>query len=216
MKNALLYGAVALATLASAGAARAATIVLNNGTPYAYKVHDNNAGSGLSLNLHTKQIESLVVASSTSAINAGSGDGEAQIEGSDKRVGFASVAIDPALDFTKIQFKIEDFGGNTPGHDFDILVNFVGGATQTFSNQLLPSNGKLDIFAGVGELMDRITLSDLRSGSGALQNFKALKQISFEAAAPGVPEPATWAMMLGGFGVLGAAARRRRMVRTLA
>ena len=29
-----------------------------------------------------------------------------------------------------------------------------------------------------------------------------------------VPEPATWAMMLGGFGVIGAAARRRRQTRT--
>jgi hypothetical protein len=27
-----------------------------------------------------------------------------------------------------------------------------------------------------------------------------------------VPEPATWAMMIGGFGLLGAAARRRRRI----
>ncbi len=33
---------------------------------------------------------------------------------------------------------------------------------------------------------------------------------------PGVPEPGTWAMMLTGFGLLGAALRRRRALETLA
>ena len=36
---------------------------------------------------------------------------------------------------------------------------------------------------------------------------------TYEAVAgPGVPEPATWAMMIGGFGMAGAAMRRRRKV----
>lgn len=215
MKQALLYGAVALATFASAGAARAATIIHNNGSPYTYKVHANSAGSGNSLVLHTKQIQSLVTVSSTDMIDVGTGDGEAQVTG----VGhfdFADVTINPDLNFSIMQFKIDGPNGNTPGHDFDVLVTFVGGATQTFSNVLLPANDKLDIVAGLGEVMDKITFSDMRSAAGASQDFRSLKQISFEAAAPGVPEPATWAMMLGGFGVLGAAARRRRVVRTLA
>ena len=33
---------------------------------------------------------------------------------------------------------------------------------------------------------------------------------------PSIPEPATWAMMIGGFGLLGAAARRRRRAGTVA
>jgi hypothetical protein len=33
---------------------------------------------------------------------------------------------------------------------------------------------------------------------------------SYATFAPGVPEPATWAMMIGGFGFVGAASRRRR------
>ena len=36
------------------------------------------------------------------------------------------------------------------------------------------------------------------------------------AATPGVPEPATWAMMLAGFGALGASLRRRPVVRLAA
>jgi hypothetical protein len=38
----------------------------------------------------------------------------------------------------------------------------------------------------------------------------------FDPRAIGVPEPATWAMMLGGFGILGASARRRKQQRAVA
>jgi hypothetical protein len=42
---------------------------------------------------------------------------------------------------------------------------------------------------------------------GSNTNVFTLGQVTVPAAA--VPEPATWAMMLGGFGLLGAATRRR-------
>ncbi len=35
---------------------------------------------------------------------------------------------------------------------------------------------------------------------------------TLDVGVPGVPEPATWALMIGGFGMVGAAARRRRTV----
>ena len=37
--------------------------------------------------------------------------------------------------------------------------------------------------------------------------------LTFDVAAPGVPEPATWAMMMLGFGAMGAALRRRPSVK---
>jgi hypothetical protein len=208
MRYPLFYAAVALAALAPAGVGRAATLIHNNGSPYTYKVHANSAGSGTSLTLHTKQIQSFVTVSSSDMIDVGNGDGEAQVNGIG-RFDFSDVTIDPDLNFTIMQFKIDGPNGNTPGHDFDLLVTFVGGATQNFSNVLLPANDKLDIVAGANEVIDKITFSDMRSDAGASQDFRALKQISFEAAAP-VPEPATWAMMIGGLGMLGAVARRRR------
>jgi hypothetical protein len=48
--------------------------------------------------------------------------------------------------------------------------------------------------------VDNITYDFGAAGSGSF---------NFEVAA-GVPEPATWAMMIGGFGLIGAAARRRK------
>lgn len=54
----------------------------------------------------------------------------------------------------------------------------------------------------------RLTLSDCPQPKSASGGGCGLGEIAFEAG--GVPEPATWAMMIAGFGVLGAAARRRR------
>ena len=52
---------------------------------------------------------------------------------------------------------------------------------------------------------------------GGAANFVGFDNITLGAATPGgaVPEPATWAMMLAGFGLTGAALRRRRQQATV-
>ena len=54
------------------------------------------------------------------------------------------------------------------------------------------------------------TAMSIDFGGGA--NFVAYDQVTFGSANPGggVPEPASWAMLIAGFGLVGAAARRRR------
>jgi hypothetical protein len=47
------------------------------------------------------------------------------------------------------------------------------------------------------------------TGAEQGQAFGGLEQI---ATAGGVPEPATWALMIGGFGLAGAALRRKALV----
>ena len=51
-----------------------------------------------------------------------------------------------------------------------------------------------------------------QAGTFGVLNGSALQGLTF---APAVPEPATWAMMLGGFGLLGAATRRSRRVQSV-
>jgi hypothetical protein len=58
----------------------------------------------------------------------------------------------------------------------------------------------------------RTNATAFRGGTFGLINGSAIGGQSF---APTVPEPATWAMMLGGFGLLGAAARRSSRAKTV-
>ena len=46
----------------------------------------------------------------------------------------------------------------------------------------------------------------MRSGEGG---YAVLDDVSFAAAGGGVPEASTWAMLIAGFGLVGAAMRRR-------
>jgi len=203
MSNALRSSLFAILAVGSFGTANAATVILNNGAPYNYVVHNDNAGSGNSLALTTKTVASLVTYSSSDMLDAGAGNGVASVTGIGQ-AGFSNILVDPDLNFSIIQFKLEGPNGKDAGTNFDILVTFVGGGTQTFLNQLLPSNSKFDIMAGAGEAISSVAFSDLRTDAGALVNFSALKQVSFDA----VPEPASWAMMLVGFGLIGVATRR--------
>ena len=55
-------------------------------------------------------------------------------------------------------------------------------------------------------LDERLTSTSFTASSNAQQPI----QFTFTISNAAVPEPATWAMMIGGFGVAGAATRRRR------
>jgi hypothetical protein len=60
----------------------------------------------------------------------------------------------------------------------------------------------------------RATSVAAQTNGGAGYNFSAygLNELRvFDAAQLGVPEPAQWALMIGGFGLIGAASRRRRL-----
>lgn len=85
-----------------------------------------------------------------------------------------------------------------------VLKTIVGGQIPPAdgNQEVSSTNRRVDITAGAGE-----TITGLR--------FKSTG-VAFEfdnfAAAGAVPEPASWALFIGGFAMVGAASRRRRMV----
>jgi PEP-CTERM putative exosortase interaction domain len=200
--------------------AQAAHVVLNSGTPYDYMVHANSAGDGFSLNLITKPEDYYVNVSSSDHIDVGNGNGVAQVNGFPKGQDFSDVTIgpitpidplDPTAGFSVIQFKIEGPTGRVKGDNFDIFLTFLNGDTQNIFDQALPANDKIDIFADGDEIIASVKLYGLVDAKGNPLDFNALKQISFNAAsASAVPEPASWAMMVGGFGLVGSSLRRRK------
>ena len=72
----------------------------------------------------------------------------------------------------------------------------------------LGSNGFFG-FEVTGTPVARVRVSQSVVG----EDFVAFDNLTFVTASAGVPEPATWALMIGGFGLMGASLRRRNAER---
>lgn len=116
--------------------------------------------------------------------------------------GNASIALTGSV--SKIQF---DWGSIDAYNTLTLTTTGGGSVIVPGSNFINPANGNqgdnatngvFSIYATAGEKFTNISF--------------ASSQNSFELdnLAVGVPEPAAWAMMLGGFGLMGGAMRRRR------
>ncbi|HYZ47772.1 MAG TPA: PEPxxWA-CTERM sorting domain-containing protein [Sphingomonas sp.] len=157
----------------------------------------------------------------------GAGNGFAIVSGTPR---FDEITIDPQNfdGFSKLQFFLA-YQAKTPNPTspppqlnidygtFLLSYTLVGGGSGSTLVSIQNGNQRFQLFGDAGEVFSSVTLSKLKGsahdgpGSPFVVNaaFDNIRQISFEAAAS-VPEPASWALMLGGFGVLGVAARRRR------
>jgi len=78
--------------------------------------------------------------------------------------------------------------------------NPFGGGACAVSNAN-PNLGRAITGRALGANLDELTFAQVVNGS---------QDLTFSASIAAVPEPASWAMMIAGFGVVGAAARRRR------
>lgn len=208
----LLVSAIFAATALSAVPAAAATFVVEPGN-YSEKVHNNHQIPGNPVTLKTQPggYDVLYTADATISPN---GNGFAQQDGP-----FSWLQIDPlTINFTKIGFTLtpdKDISKNTT---FSVLVNFVGGGSQVLNGILAPNN-KVDIWAEGAEVFDSIRIYNLagseKQGDDVTSGLIAdVRQVSFDPKSGGVgspiPEPATWAMMILGFGFVGTMVRNRR------
>lgn len=74
----------------------------------------------------------------------------------------------------------------------------------------LGPNVSFDILGSLSYVSDGSGFYSLDLGSGALTKLGETGAPLFGLAVANVPEPATWAMLIGGFGFVGAVMRRRR------
>jgi hypothetical protein len=94
-----------------------------------------------------------------------------------------------------------------PFEVLDITAEFFSGATSlgTITRAVDGSGGAL-LFAAAADFGDTFTSVVVTSAA----DF-AVAQLRYTIPSGVIPEPATWAMMIAGFGLVGAAARRRRL-----
>lgn len=100
-----------------------------------------------------------------------------------------------------------DFGGSFLGGGFEGLSVARAGVAGLFDQQFTYTvTGGSGLFAGASGLFTNMGTVDVRGGPPSRLAFTFNGTIN----APVVPEPATWATMIIGFGFVGAALRRRR------
>jgi hypothetical protein len=222
MRKTSVAAAAFVALAAFCAPASAATLVLtNNGSDLAEVIHSNGSQTGTSLTLQSQPDPFSILFQSTDSL-AVTGNGVAQVDGSSG--GFSNLTISPLsnISFSAFKFNMDlPNGPNGASNDFtfDAQVFFTGGGSQLFDNVDLGAGNGVNralITADANQSINKIVLSDLVLSSTKGQtttvtdpNFIDLKQMSFNAIA-GVPEPATWAEFILGFGLAGVMLRRRR------
>jgi hypothetical protein len=111
-------------------------------------------------------------------------------------------------------------GENCPGCTTVFTVN-IGSFSQDFT-LVADASGFFRKPFTVADISDYVATGGLttlsfvvRSSTNLGNNDPIIDRVLFERTGttnvPGIPEPATWALMLGGFGLAGAALRRRRV-----
>ncbi len=118
--------------------------------------------------------------------------------------GFSDGANNDQADFSNTQLLISD----------QVLSN-AAPWVQTFTLVGGPAFNSLTLVSDnfVPGLTWSVTAGTIQinwAGTGAPNDFRALFDVG---VGPAVPEPATWAMMIAGFGLAGAAMRRRQLVK---
>lgn len=210
---ALAFAAAAL----SAGSAGAMVIIgTGAGTvqPDENLLFTNNPVNGLTVTGVTNQSNTSVSVSGGETL-VGNG-GQARVESADGLIntnftfnGIANQALgfdltDPSQAFSSAEFRI--FVGK--GTATEATLTFIDTAGQQFQQTFaIPSNGFFNAQATNGEQINFFSVGT----NGSFEDARQVRLGDIGAIlSSAVPEPASWALMILGFGGMGASLRRRR------
>lgn len=194
----LAFGLGAAALMAVGTPAQAVTVIYgdcNGGSCFPGQVENVNLDTATTGHVGNTTTQ-VGFASTTDDIALGQGAASIVSPAPDDLINNLTFSILNGLGFGLAEFQIQSDGAGT------LTINTAGGLSEVFNFGSTGSN-RFSIDAGSAV----ITSATVTSIAG----FNTFRQLRLGAIAP-VPEPATWAMMLVGFGILGGALRRRKTV----
>lgn len=223
-----LSPAAAVTTISTDTTVDGVTLDFSPGDPYSDQIRDNSAPDGTTVTLITDSgylIDYIGGGLNGGVLQVSGGNGFAFVSSTSGEIG--SLTIDPQGDvgFTALDFNLSvpTAAGNGGIYYGDITLNLLGSTDTVTFNDVLLGNGenKFGIYADPGSVFSSITFSDVMYDFAGTKkvaafsvgsSFDSVRQVSGEfVPAPGaVPEPSSWAMMLLGFGLVGAMVRRKR------
>lgn len=202
------------ATVMLGASAANATVILDVGAgvvqPDENLLFNNAPAPGTTIEGWTNQTNTFVTIAGGEMLTAGGG--QARVDTTDNLIsstfsfhGLSNQLVgfdlsDPGVAFAQTEFRI--FGGTAT----ELTMTFVDTAGEVFSETFaIPANGFFNASVVDGQPIDYFSLS----ANGTIGDVRQVRLggiIDFIA----IPEPATWAMMIVGFGGVGGLMRRRR------
>ncbi len=198
MKKFLL---TAVAALAMVGPANAAVLFSDNFNSYAPALNWNGSGTWTTGNTVD------LVASSTFNLTCAGGTGNC-VDLSASAPGFISRSLTLAAGIYQLSF---DYTGNQLGSQFP-LAGFTASVGSLVANigPLANNSSAFTSYSGTFTTTGPTTLTFTQNGG---DNFRG--SILDNVVVASVPEPATWLLMIAGFGLVGGMMRRRKPVASL-
>ena len=139
-----------------------------------------------------------VIFSSTESLTGTLSNGQARIAGTDGTLTTLTFGLASGFTFSEVEFNINSLVNGSA------LVTFQSGG-QTFSYDI-GQNGQ-NYLGAFGAPITSVTIT--ASPANIIGDVRQIR-LGGIAVAP-IPEPATWALMIGGFGLVGGAMRRSRV-----
>lgn len=175
-------------------------VLVNQQTGAVVTASDNDASTNVTYDFRSSTEASLVQVASGQA-DVSSSDGAIQ------QIDFNIIGGTSDL----ITFNLVPLGPQSSTLDATtVTVTFIGAITGATSTQIFNLNPSGNNFFGIqatgGDLLTGLSFGGFQPAGSGIQ---ALNQVRLNLT-PAVPEPATWAMMLLGFGAVGASLRRSR------
>lgn len=217
MKAKLLAAAAAAFALATAGTAAASVVFSASHTTGLNDVHSSGTQTGTTVYGDLLTAADFFFTSSQGLATNGSGVAQINTDGVPPDTGFNSIDFGTVsgADFSAITFSLMPL--NVKGPVLPVYVDFYVGLNGAFTlvqdnYSLGTGENKFSLIGNSGSVFDTVRLSMYADTSNTTtEGIDSLRQVSVgDLSLGGIPEPATWGMMIMGFGGIGAMVRRRR------